>query len=210
MNIVGNLIPAHNLLNPLYIGSNALSSAIEIRSTLYNLCLVSKRTNAIAKPYLYRVIVIRDSNKLKRLKEILVEDSARQSPVLCRYIESLSVHQNLVAPTSLEERRMSRKEFSDTILSILRRTPRLITMSLVPIGTKVFRVSAPQTPPRHLKKERKKEKSAPRGDYCHKFQSFWLVISGGRRRHGRLIFTTYGNLGHFDFRCDVVDTRRIS
>lgn len=138
VNIIENLVPTHNLFNPVYVGSKALASAIEMRNKLQTLCRVSQRMNAIAVPYLYRIIVITDSNELTRLHETLMKKSVRQPAGLGGYIESLAVHQNIVSPRSEYGRYMSVDQFSNSIVSILQRSPRLTKFSLVPVGMEVF------------------------------------------------------------------------
>lgn len=164
MKIVESLVPTHDLLNPSYVGSRALRSAKTARRTLLRFCMVSKRMNALVIPYLYRDIIITDSNKLRRLHDILVEHPVKLAPILCSYIKSLAVHQKIVAPPSSGEQDMSLEDFSFKIISILEITPRLTKFSLVPIGTEVFQVSAPCPCPC--------PQTATRGDYGHKFQPF--------------------------------------
>lgn len=142
MEILENLVPAHNLFNPVYVGSMSLTSAIEMRTTLHGLCRVCRGMNQIAFPYLYRVIVIRDSNELRRLHETLMKGKPAQGRAgLGGYIKSLAVHQNIVLPPPGQGRYMSPGDFSNTIVSILRRAPCLTKFSLVPIRTEVLQVS---------------------------------------------------------------------
>lgn len=139
-NIVQNLSRTTNLLNPVYLGSRELTSAKSKRKRLRRLCRVSQRMHEIVTPYLYRTIFITDSNKLTRLYETLEKD-----PVLYRYLESLTVHQNTVLTRTGEERYISLSELSYMIVSILEKAPRLARLSLIPTGMEVFQ-DAPRPP----------------------------------------------------------------
>lgn len=139
VNIVRNLLSrTTNLLNPVYLGSRALTSAEQIRRRLRSLCLVSQRMNGIVTPYLYRIIFITDSNKLTRLHQTLEKD-----PVLYGYLELFAVHQNVVPTQTGEGRKMSPSEFSNTVFCILKKAPRLARFSLVPTGMKVLQDAPP-------------------------------------------------------------------
>lgn len=141
VNIIENLVPAHNLFNPVYVGSKALASAIEMRNKLQTLCRVSQRMNAIAVPYLYRIIVITDSNELTCLHETLMKKSLKQPAGLGGYIESLAVHQNIVPPRFGDGQYMSLGHFCNSLMSIIQESPRLTKFSLVPIAKGVFQIS---------------------------------------------------------------------
>lgn len=140
VNIIENLAPAHNLFNPVYVGSKALASAIEMRNKLQTLCRVSQRMNAIAVPYLYRIIAIKDSNELTCLHETLKKKSLNQPAGLGGHIQSLAVHQNIVSPRCGDGQYMSLDQFCNSIMSIIQRSPRLTKFSLVPIAKEVFQI----------------------------------------------------------------------
>ena len=141
VDILENLVPAHNFLNPVYVQSDAFTSAVEGLDALQACCLVSGRMNAIATPFLYQVIVIPNSNKLACLHETLKNDCARKVPVLCGYIESLAVLQRIVPPQTGADQCMSLDVFSSMIISIFQKSPRLAMFSLVPTGLEVFQNS---------------------------------------------------------------------
>lgn len=142
-NIIENLVPTHNLFNPVYVGSMALSSALEMRTKLYELCLLSRDMKGIATEYLYRVIVIKDSKELARLHGTLRNDSVKRTPVLRYYVQSLAVHQNIIWSPPRQGQYMSLDGFSHTIMSILHKAPRLAKFSLIPFGMEVFQVLNP-------------------------------------------------------------------
>lgn len=141
VDILENLVPAHNLFNPVYLGARVLDPILEGLDTLRAFCLVSRRMNTIATQFLYRVIFIADSYSLTCLHETLEEDSAHESPVLCGYIESLVVYQHIVPAQTGPADCISLDSFSSMIVSILQKSPRLAKFSLVPIGSEVFQNS---------------------------------------------------------------------
>lgn len=146
MNIAENLVPALKLFEPVYIGSEAFTSATEMRAILWGLCQASRWMNGIVTPYLYQAVFVLDANKLACLQRTLEEDSEMETPELCRYIESLAVHQNIVSPGPGQERHMSVDGFSTTIYSILQKLPRLSRFSLVPIQMEVIQCLHPPNP----------------------------------------------------------------
>lgn len=146
--ILDKLTLDHETVYQVFAGSKTLASAQASLGELRNFSMTSQRMGAIARPYLYRVIVIPAPNKLTCLHRSLVAD-----PTLGNYINSLAVlrHYDLSKPeepswlaNGRPTRAMSLSEFSQTFVAILKNTPRLITLSLVRVlGTKSLEEAYP-------------------------------------------------------------------
>ncbi|KAL1882910.1 hypothetical protein Daus18300_000548 [Diaporthe australafricana] len=137
--ILENLTPAHDTIDPVFVGSKALATAQERLNALQALCLASKRMEAMARPYLWRVIVIPDPNKL-----ICLQRSIAACPTLGLLIKSLAVHQNHELSKKAE---MSLRELSRIVVAILEKTPRLVALSMIGLRKEQHAVEDSQPPP---------------------------------------------------------------
>lgn len=120
--MVKHLSPAHDTVQTGYPGSDDLRSAQAGLDALQALCRVSGRMQDVAKPELYRTIVVSDPYKLHRLRETLDKD-----PELGEGVRSLAVYRDF---DESDDDDHTAKEFSKTLVAVLEKTPGLLILSL--------------------------------------------------------------------------------
>lgn len=120
--MVKHLPPAHDTVQTGYSGSDDLHSAQAGLHGLQALCRVSRRMQDVAKPELYRTIVVSDPYKLHRLRETL-----DKHPELGERVRSLAVYRDF---DESDDDDYIMKEFSEILVAVLLKTPGLLTLSL--------------------------------------------------------------------------------
>ncbi|KAG6354052.1 hypothetical protein INS49_005023 [Diaporthe citri] len=144
LEMVESLPPAHDTVQTGYAGSDALHSAQAGLDALRALCGVSRQMQFVAKPHLYRTIVVSDPYKLHRLRKTL-----DTSPELGEHVKSLTVYRYF-AESDVEDEddnyvpeNMTLSQFSETLVAVLEKTPNLVTLSLNFDRTTEFQDSRP-------------------------------------------------------------------
>lgn len=143
LEMVEHLPQDHDTVQVGYAGSDALRSA---QAGIEALCRVSRQMLAMAKPQLYRTIVVSDPYKLHHLRKTL-----DGSPELGANVTSLTVYRDLES-SDIEDQELlnsghhdpqtiTLSQFSETLVAVLKKTPNLVTLSLNFDKTTVFRES---------------------------------------------------------------------
>lgn len=120
--VVQHLPPANDSVQTGYPGSDALHSAQAGLHALQALCRVSRRMQAVAKPELYRTILVSDPYKLHRLRQTL-----DKYPELGERVRSLAVYRDFDSSDIDEE---PLRLFSKTLVAVLEKTPGFLILSL--------------------------------------------------------------------------------
>lgn len=120
--MVQHLPHAQDPVQTGYAGSDAFHSAQAGLDALQALCRVSRRIQDVAKPELYRSIVVSDPYKLHRLRETL-----DKQPELGERVRSLAVYRDFDAS---DDDNYIMEKFSEALVAVLEKTPGLLILSL--------------------------------------------------------------------------------
>lgn len=120
--MVKHLTPVPDTVQTDYAGSKAFNSAQAGLHALQALCRVSRRIQDVAKPELYRTIVVSNPDKLHRLRETL-----NKHPDVGEHIRSLAVYRDFDSSDIDDE---PLKMFSKTLVAVLEKTTGLLILSL--------------------------------------------------------------------------------